>query len=574
MIAILIASFLSSCIFLVFGNYFCKYCFNNIDYKKTEYSENSLFGIIIFGFFTLLINFFLPLNKIFGTLTILISVVLILKFFLDEKEKKKLLTFLLTTSIITFFLILLSNINRPDAGLYHLPFISMLNDSKIIIGSANIHFRFGHTSILQYISAGFNNYFFSNSIINIPIATILSIFIYYLIEKIFLLLNKNQKNISFIIFLILIFSLYAFNRYSNFGNDVPAHIYFFILVTFYLQIDNVRSLTINEFYKINYLSIFLFAIKPFMVFVFIIPLIDFIFSKKRLFLLKNKNFFICLIFFLALCLKNVLISGCIVYPSKVSCLSNLKIFDADSTKVSQELGEAWAKGLIDQTDGKALSVEEFNKGFNWLNTWVSGHLNKIIEKLLPYFIFLILLLIFLITKSFFLKKKINYVGNKELNIRILFIFSLTATFIWFLNFPVYRYGLAFFVTSFILCYCIFFNKIINSFSASFYKKTFTTMIIIGIFAFISKNFIRIYKNINIDYVDYPWPKIYSINDEIKNIPQKFRAIKKDGEIIYFYSADKLCMYSLSPCSYYFVNDLILKEKYGYKIYFKSKKLNH
>ena len=47
---------------------------------------------------------------------------------------------------------------RPDAGLYHLPYISILNENKIIIGLSNIHFEFGHVSILQYLSAIYNNF--------------------------------------------------------------------------------------------------------------------------------------------------------------------------------------------------------------------------------------------------------------------------------------------------------------------------------------------------------------------------------------------------------------------------------
>ena len=66
------------------------------------------------------------------------------------KKKFKIFTLVITT-IISFLLILLSNINRPDAGLYHLPYISLLNENKILLGSANIHFRFGHIS-LQYIN--------------------------------------------------------------------------------------------------------------------------------------------------------------------------------------------------------------------------------------------------------------------------------------------------------------------------------------------------------------------------------------------------------------------------------------
>ena len=43
-----------------------------------------------------------------------------------------------------------SELFRPDAGLYHLPFTKILNEEKLILGLSNLHFRFGHTSILQY----------------------------------------------------------------------------------------------------------------------------------------------------------------------------------------------------------------------------------------------------------------------------------------------------------------------------------------------------------------------------------------------------------------------------------------
>ena len=49
-------------------NYFFKekLCKNNL-------SEVSLFGIIILSFFSLIINFFLPLNKIVGTIVLIIG---------------------------------------------------------------------------------------------------------------------------------------------------------------------------------------------------------------------------------------------------------------------------------------------------------------------------------------------------------------------------------------------------------------------------------------------------------------------------------------------------------------------
>ena len=78
-------------------------------------------------------------------------------------------------------IISLDNTNRPDAGLYHLPYINILNESNLIVGISNIHFRYGHISIIQYISAIYNNIFFSNNGILVPPSIIFLALIGYLI---------------------------------------------------------------------------------------------------------------------------------------------------------------------------------------------------------------------------------------------------------------------------------------------------------------------------------------------------------------------------------------------------------
>ena len=98
-------------------------------------------------------------------------------------NKNKFLLFLFYNALITIVLLYASNINRPDAGLYHLPYTSLINENKIIIGSANIHFRFGHISIIQYLSAIYNNYLFNTSNITLPLASVFSIFLIFSIKK-------------------------------------------------------------------------------------------------------------------------------------------------------------------------------------------------------------------------------------------------------------------------------------------------------------------------------------------------------------------------------------------------------
>ena len=73
--------------------------------------------------------------------------------------------------------------------------------------------------------------------------------------------------------------------------------------------------------------------------------------------------------------RNIIISGCIIYPIEKTCFKNLKYFDQEKTILEAQSGEAWAKDWINQKD-KKLSFEEYNKEFNWFKTWRKIHLKK------------------------------------------------------------------------------------------------------------------------------------------------------------------------------------------------------
>ena len=564
MIEIFLSCIASSVLLLISGNLFCTYFLNQNIYENCKFYENSLFGIICLSFLALIINFIAPLSKIIGTTLFLGSFILFIIYLLKSKYKKNLLLYIFYTSTITFFLIFLSNINRPDAGLYHLPYTSLVNESKIILGSTNIHFRFGHISIMQYVLAIYNNYLFSTSIITIPLASLVSVFFVYLVKEFYLLFNL-KRSISILIFLILIFSIFNFNRYSSLGNDAPAHIYFFLLIIYFLKINILSECDKITFFKICIISIFLATLKLFLTITLIIPAIIFLASRYKKGITFNKSILIFSVLGLFWLLKNVLVSGCLFYPVQKTCFKSLVYYDHEQTKEAEYAGEAWAKGWSDQK-GEILKYEDYNKNFNWFKTWSKKHLKKIIEKISPFLAFLILLTIVLIYKKRLSKEKYKLKILNQKRLFQLFIMNLFFLFLWFFKFPIFRYGLSFIGLLMIIITYI----LISNFVSFNNKKIFSIFIIIGFTAFFIKNSIRINDKLNNHYFDYPWPQIYSLNVKDKNNPKKFEMIINKNQNIYYYSNQELCMYSKSPCSNYNLQKLNKRKVFSYDLYWINK----
>lgn len=118
--------------------------------KIVDFHEATLLGIFFLSILGVLINFFHALSPSINFFILLCS--LILGFFLNKSNLKKIFKysffFIIFLIIFTFYAR-----NPEDAGLYHLSFIAIINESKIDFGLSNFHSRFGHISIIQYLSA-------------------------------------------------------------------------------------------------------------------------------------------------------------------------------------------------------------------------------------------------------------------------------------------------------------------------------------------------------------------------------------------------------------------------------------
>ena len=529
---------------------------NNTKSNYKNFNETFLLGIIFLSFNVLFINFFIPINKLIGSIFLLISSGIFFSHFYLSNLKKKYLKIITILIIITFLLVAFSTVNRPDAGLYHLPYISIINENKIIFGIANLHSRFAHISIIQYTSSIFNNLALPKEIITIPLALIFSSAIIFIYQNLQDTLIKKKTDQSIILFFFIIFSIYSYNRYSAYGNDVPAHLFFQI---FFIYIIFQEKNDVNFLGKIILIASFLFMIKPFMIILF--PIIGFFFFKteKKLYILLDRKIIFSLVFVFLWIVKNIIVSGCAIYPISKTCIGNIQYFDAKKTKIESISGEAWSKDWNNYKE-KKYNIDEYNKKFRWLSTWSQTHFKIIIEKFGPFVLFLVIM-----NFVFFLcrdreQKKINNFLKINYSILIFFLFSLT--FIWFIKFPIYRYGSSFLGVLFIFIFHFFIKKSSFLTKQKVIKDIISFVVILAIIGFSLKNSTRIVKNFNKNF----WPQIYSLENNLLKKSQKFEKIILNDGGFYFFSNGKLCMYSNSPCTHIRLDNIVFSKILSYKVF--------
>ena len=507
--------------------------------------EKIFFGSFFVGSIALILNFFISINTF---VCYIFAIIFIFFSFIDLKKNIIKITFI---TLLAFLTILFEISNRPDAGIYHLPFTGILNHEKIILGLNNLHSRFGYISFIQYISSFFNNSLFDDIGITMPIAIIFSSFVFYFFNEIS---NEHNKVIfkilAFFIFSIIVINM---NRYSGFGNDEIAHMSFFYLI--YLIMKKSCFDTNNFFKIILIISTSLFMFKGTYSLVIFLLILIFIHNIKNTKLINFNNIFCGLIIFFWL-VKNVLISGCLIFPKEITCFNHVT-WNNNYAKLENVETQAWAKGLPDY-DGK-LSKEEYIKNFNWIKSWSNKHLRTIIKEITP------ILLIFLFLILLFRRKKNTKKIIKKFNLFILI--SVTSfVLIWFFYFPLFRLGAGYiFGLIAILLKLYLINKDLNYYN----KKIIFTLAIILILGPVIKNFIRITNNFNNEYTNYPWPKIYSFQKK-EEITEKKTIYFLNSDNDYFLIPKKKgdhCFYVKDLCTHQITknHDLILNHKFGYKI---------
>ena len=547
MLSIFFYSFCTLFLYSTFGFFIKK----KTEANNTHFTDLVIYGIITISFIALLINFFAPLSKNINSLLFIPCLLIFIKF-REQLNTKKFYYFLLFGSFLSTILLFASHTYRPDAGLYHLPFVNILNEEKIIFGLANLHFRFGHVSIIQYLSA-INLNFFTNFIgISIPSAVIASVVILNFIAKFRIHIIKKNYNFHFYYLMgILIYIFIKMNRYSEYGNDAPAHFLAFYFLSEFLLL-NKNNLKVNKIMDLSLIGVFIVLNKLTLFLILIIPL--YLVLKTKFFeVFKNVKFYFILIFGLMWILKNIIVSGCLLYPVNITCNKNLFWSDIVTVeKISLE-NEAFSKNWPNFKDRNKVTKLEYINNFNWFKTWSKKFLDEQKEKSFAFSFILIFFYLIIVTKSKKNKK------NLEKNILFLFILIL-STFFWLIKIPDFRY-----LYSIIISLITYFFALTLS-NRTFNKdqrKFFSSIILLFFLAFIFKNFIRIFNTSA--YYDYPNPRIYSHNDDNNKLNYKLKII--NNKKIY-HQQNGYCMYTKTLCTPYEIN-INIKYKKSYLFFFKK-----
>lgn len=327
-----------------------------------DISTLGFFGIFFIGILGVIANFFIPLSSPLFLTTIALMILagfwlLVRQYTLISKPE------LIYMTIATVLMLPLASkmLAGYDGGLYHLPHQLWLREENIIIGLANFHDRFGFSSILEYAYAPLwvNENF---KLLSYALASTGVFFITFLAAKAVVSKGPVLALILAIVINIAIFSEYLIWYYTY--TDIPAGFLFATVFVYgFWMVYTDRMFSRREWAVFSLLTLFTILVKlsaaPLLLWgVFVLTYL--LYTKKtsvREFLIGSSiSAFLAIIW----TIRGFMISGCLLFPVKMSCMDVSWAAVKNAQGVSNMI-TAWARhprtGLT--------SLEDFS----WFSEW-------------------------------------------------------------------------------------------------------------------------------------------------------------------------------------------------------------
>ena len=390
-----------------------------------------IIGLFYIGNLTFIYNFFSKTDTLFFQV-LLFSVIL---FNLTKKIKIQFHFLNLFNFIFIPSILAVSTIEMGlafDAGLYHLNNQLWIKESNLPIGLYNLHYRYGFSSIIEYISANFwmNGKYYLLHYVNLSfIASFLSIISFNIFK------NKDGflKSSSYFIIIFGILDNFGFSGGRNgffdieavAKQDTPFAVLFYLSNIFLIYAYLNKNLTNSELFYLSLIILFSIEMRIFGASTLVLYFL--VLYRNKPISLEKIYAIVPTIFIGSLWLiKNLLVTGCLFFPVNVTCFDNLSWYTNNSALKEMNV------------------IKDFHLGYyfgtpisSWFTNWYSKEINSVVIKNFALSFLLIIILSTIINR----RSKKN-ISKKELTIIYLYIFFITLA--WIISSPGIRLGLGIF----------------------------------------------------------------------------------------------------------------------------------
>jgi len=501
-----------------------------INFKYQASPFDGLFGIAILILISYTTNIFFSHNYLHNLLIIGFGFIIFI-FDFNKHFKKRILEYRnLSIIFLIIFIGLLMYKNHDDFYYYHFPYTIILTNFEKVFGLGNLNHGFRTPSSIFYLNSLFYLPLIKYFLLNSGAAYIMGFSNFILFEKIKSSLKKKEyDHILFLSLASLIYINSSFSRLAEHGTDRSALILIFLMSLYYLESLKFKNINLNMQHFRNYFSklAVLFAIivslKAFYLIYSVIFLLWFYQIREYLnfrqlsnLIFKSYSSYLFISIFLFTIFTIFSNTGCFIYPASFTCVENLN-WSIPLQQIDQMhlWYEQWSKAGAGP-NFRVENPEIYINNFNWVDNWIKNYFFTKVSDNLLVIIFVSLAFIFLFSFN------LNTKNNTKPNYKLFYSSIILLLLEWFYNHPALRYGgytllaLTFFIPiSIYISKFKFIPKIIN-------KKIYLILILATII-FITKNFIRINKEIN-QYSYDPFKSAFFylnkdgfiLNDKVKN----------------------------------------------------------
>ena len=559
--------------------------FNKIILKENlHYSigEIGLYGLFFLSFLSILINFFIPINYFVTFLICFIGVILFL-IYINFKfiNLYNLLILVLILPTIIFFEY------HADYFWYHLPYINLKNEFKIIFGIANLNDNLGYSHIWYDLLSVFNLPIYSTYYLSI-VSSAFIFFILLIFKDVYLYTSINL--VKYFLLLSVCFVFLVYSDPKDFGSEIQGNIIYLLICVYILVFFEKKNEVYREYLITKILIIFFFAILIrsnsilFSPIILILIIINFkIFFNT---IMKNKIFYFFIFFFFCIYLtKNIITTGCLSYPIYYTCFDSiewsigieharLKFYHLSAQSKGYLVwlkNENFIEHIFDyykfRQTPEYISPEIYLKEYNWIKYWWLYEHD--VDRLLNIVYFFTLLALLFLVFNFYKIHITKLIENIKLDLfKILFFLLPCITVFYFL--PQSRYGG--YGVLFVFLYILFSSLLFKGNKINIIPIYFILIISVSYFQLknydrISNNYHLLQNNIQKNFYSYPEETLIAIkkNTNTYDLDINIREFGKNdrlGKPLFCYDIKGLCSSIIRiPC----IKKIKLSNNYVYVI---------